>query len=122
MAIAPPPSATVRCRQIVGPDIEEVIALLTRGFPGRKRQFWMRGFERQADRPTPPNCPKFGYVLESDGVLVGVLLLLFTSVAAGAEAAVRCNLSSWYVDPAFRNYASLLASVALKHKGVTYIN
>jgi hypothetical protein len=36
--------------------------------------------------------------------------------------ATRCNLSSWYVDPAFRAYAPMLVSQALRHKNVTYLN
>jgi len=35
---------------------------------------------------------------------------------------MRCNLSSWYVEPAFRGYASLLAARALGHKTATYLN
>jgi hypothetical protein len=38
------------------------------------------------------------------------------------ETAVFCNLSSWYVDPAFRNYAALFASMSQKRKDVTYFN
>ena len=51
------------------------------------------------------------------------LLLLFTSFDVGRDKPeIRCNLSSWYVEPAFRSCASLLVSVALRHKGVTYMN
>ena len=53
---------------------------------------------------------------------VGVLLLLYTSRTDGGEAAIQCNLSSWYVDPAFRNYAPLLTKIAQRHKEVTYLN
>jgi hypothetical protein len=51
--------------------------------------------------------------------VVGVLILLF---AADATGAIRCNLSSWYVEPEFRGHASPLVFMALKHKGVTYFN
>ena len=40
----------------------------------------------------------------------------------GAETAIYCNLSSWYVEPAFRNYAPMLTKIAQKNKEVTYIN
>jgi hypothetical protein len=36
--------------------------------------------------------------------------------------AIHCNLLSWYVDPAFRNYAPLLTRVAQRHREVTYIS
>jgi hypothetical protein len=35
---------------------------------------------------------------------------------------MRCNVSSWYVEPAFRSHASLLISQAIKYKNVTYVN
>ena len=35
---------------------------------------------------------------------------------------MRCNVSSWYVEPAFRSHASLLISQAIKFKNVTYVN
>ncbi len=31
-------------------------------------------------------------------------------------------MSSWYVDPAYRNYAPLLTKIAQRHKDVTYLN
>jgi hypothetical protein len=41
---------------------------------------------------------------------------------AGGEAAIHCNLSSWYVEPAFRNYAPMLTSLAQRRKDVSYFN
>ena len=38
------------------------------------------------------------------------------------DGILRCNLSSWYVDPRFRIYASLMVKVALSHPGLTYTN
>ena len=38
------------------------------------------------------------------------------------ETSIFCNVSSWYVDPMFRNYAALLASMAQRRKDVTYFN
>ena len=40
----------------------------------------------------------------------------------GDRSATRCNLSSWYVEPAYRTYATLLVSQALHHRDVTYLN
>ena len=56
------------------------------------------------------------------GIIAGVLLLLYTSRGAGSETTIHCNLSSWYVDPAFRNYAALLTKIAQRNKEVTYLN
>jgi len=112
----------VRCREISDTDIDAIADLLTRGFVYRSREYWMRGLRRQAAREVPQGYPRLGYLLDNDGVAVGVLLLLYTSRIDGGEATIRCNLSSWYVDPAFRNYAPLLTTVAQRKKEVTYLN
>jgi len=82
----------------------------------------MQGLRRQAAREVPNGYPRFGYMLDNDGRAVGVLLLLYTSRISGSEATIQCNLSSWYVDPAFRNYAPLLTKIAQRNKDVTYLN
>jgi hypothetical protein len=82
----------------------------------------MQGLRRQAVREVPDGYPRFGYMLDNDGLPVGVLLLLYTSRSHGGETAIQCNLSSWYVEPAFRNYAPLLTKIAQRHKEVTYLN
>ena len=112
----------LRCREISETDLDAVADLLTRGFVGRSRHYWMQGLCRQAARQVPNGYPRFGYMLDNDGMPVGVLLLLYSSRMNGGETAVHCNLSSWYVDPAFRNYAPLLTKIAQKNKEVTYLN
>ena len=54
--------------------------------------------------------------------MVGVILLISSRVQTESGSATRCNVSSWYVEPAFRAYASLLVAKALAHKDVTYLN
>jgi hypothetical protein len=112
----------IRCREISATDLDAVAELLTRGFVGRSRDYWMQGLRRQAAREVPNGYPRFGYMLHSDGVPVGVLLLLYTTRINSGEPMIQCNLSSWYVEPAFRNYAPLLTSLAQKNKEVTYLN
>jgi hypothetical protein len=112
----------LRCREIAEADLDAVADLLTRGFVGRSRNYWMAGLQRQAAREVPASYPRFGYMLDHGGMPVGVLLLLYSSRTADGEAAIHCNLSSWYVEPAFRNYAPMLTKIAQKHKEVTYLN
>ena len=81
-----------------------------------------KALERLAKHPTPTGFPKYGYLLEADDSVVGVILLIFTTIGSGTESITRCNVSSWYVDPAFRMYATLLTLRALKQKDVTYLN
>lgn len=112
----------VRCRQIFIQDFDRVAELLSKGFEARSRSQWLDFLQRISRHPTPEPFPKFGYLLEADGSVVGVLLTIFTEMPGRDEAAVRCNLSSWYVEPGFRNYASLLTANAQKYSGVTYVN
>ncbi|MCK1623705.1 acyl-CoA acyltransferase [Bradyrhizobium sp. 147] len=112
----------VRCREITETDVEAIADLLTRGFIGRSRDYWIQGLRRQAFRTVPEGYPRFGYMLEDDGIPVGALLLIYTARQHGEEAAIQCNLSSWYVDPVYRNYAPLLTKIAQRHKDVTYLN
>jgi hypothetical protein len=112
----------IRCRQIGPGDLAAIVDLLVRGFPTRPRDYWKRGLERHAERPLAPGLPRFGYLLESDGIPVGVLLVLATSTEIGGRVVTRCNLSSWYVEPGFRSFGPLLMSVAVRLPDVTYVN
>jgi len=112
----------LRCREITEADLDAVADLLTRGFMGRSRDYWMSGLHRQATREVPDGYPRFGYMLDHDGLPVGILLLLYTARSSGGVSAIQCNLSSWYVEPAFRNYAPLLTRIAQRHNEVTYLN
>lgn len=108
-------------RQIREEDLDAVAALLGRGFPGRSVAAWREGLMRQAARSVPEGQPRFGYGLDEDGRIVGAVLLLF-SEPGGPGTGLRCNLSSWYVEPAFRVQAAPLLSFALKNAAVTYLN
>jgi hypothetical protein len=111
-----------RVREILESDLGAIGDLLTRGFVHRKREYWMRGLQRQGARSLPADTPRYGYLLEEQGTPVGCLLLIYTSKIIDGESAIFCNVSSWYVDPAFRNYAALFASMTQKRKDVTYFN
>ena len=112
----------IRCREIGEADLDSVADLLTRGFAGRSRDYWMQGLLRQAERDVPQGYPRFGYMLDHEGMPVGVLLLLYTLRPCDGELAIHCNLSSWYVEPSFRNYATMLTRIAQRHNEVTYFN
>src|SRR5215467_4004064 len=111
--------ASLRCREITDGDLARIIDLLSKGFPTRGRGYWARALERLAQRQAPPGFPRFGYMLEAGHGPVGVILLIFSTFSINGRSSVRCNLSSWYVDPAFRAQGPFLVSRALRHKGVT---
>ncbi len=112
----------IRCREIRPDDLDATVALLERGFPERTESYWRRGLARQSARALPAGYPVYGYLLEADGRPVGVLLTLYTATDFRTETTVRCNLSSWYVEPAFRSYATLLDRMPFRDPGVTLFN
>ena len=96
-------------------------SLLTRGFPDRPRDFWLKILLCLTNRPSFDGLPKYGFLLESESV-VGVILQIFSNRPSNGQNVVRCNVSSWYVEPSFRSYASLLVAKALSLPNVTYLN
>jgi hypothetical protein len=114
--------APAKSRRIEDKDLPAVAELLSRGFKFRPPAYWLRGLERQAQRPRPANYPTYGYLLESGGRVVGAILLFFTELQTPEGPAVRCNLSSWYVEPAFRSFGSMLVTSVIRDKSVTYFN
>jgi hypothetical protein len=112
----------IRCREIGTAYLDAVADLLARGFARRSRDYWMSGLRRSAVREVPEGFPRFGYMLDHEGTPVGVLLLIYTARDDGGGTSIRCNLSSWYVEPAYRTYAPMLTNVAQRHNHVTYVN
>ncbi len=111
----------VRRREITVADLPSVADLLDVGFPDRGHSYWRRALDALQGRAAPAGYPQFGYLLQSETGIVGVILLIFTQVD-GADGPVRCNISSWYVDPAYRLHAAPLINGALRFKTVTYLN
>jgi hypothetical protein len=116
------PAVKPRFREIQESDVEAIADLLTRGFVHRSRDYWMRGLRRQGARSLPQDAPRYGYLMENDGKPVGCLLLIYSTRMIDGQVTICCNVSSWYVDPEFRNHAALFASMTQKRKDVTYFN
>ena len=114
--------AGVQRKAIEEADLESVVALLRRGFRSRSRSYWVEGFRRQAQRPPVPGAPRFGYMLRSGAVPVGTILMSSAMVPERDTLIRRTNLSSWYVEPQFRNFGSLLVTTVLKGSDTTYTN
>lgn len=118
LAAPKPVTQQVRCRQIADADLGGLAVLLAEGFPATQTGYWIKGFNRFRDLPAIEGVPRFGYVLESENGIVGVILLI-SSVRRGQ---IFSNLSSWYVAPEYRAHSTALISMATKHKHVTYLN
>lgn len=112
----------IRCREIKPKDLHDVVNLLVSGFPERTRECWLTVIQVLAQHRTPEGFPRYGYLLECDEAVVGVSLLIFTSMSADGNSRVRCNICSWYVKPEFRSYASVVGFREQRPKDVTYFN
>jgi hypothetical protein len=121
MVNAGEPASNIRCRPIAQGDLDRLADLFKRGFGARRtRAFWQRALACLKERSVPEDVPRYGYVLENAGAPVGAILLIFA--ATPGDGSLRANVSSWYVEEAFRGYAPLLVSQALKRRDITYLN
>jgi hypothetical protein len=111
-------TARARCRQITDADLDGLADVLARGFPRSTPDYWHKGFARFRALPAIEGVPRFGYVLESESGIAGVILL----IPSKRGDKIFSNLSSWYVDPAWRTHSTMLISMATKLKHVTYVN
>ena len=117
------PSASIQARQISEADVPAAVALLKLGYGNaRTLEFWKDVFACLTRRSISPGFPRYGYVVECDGKLVGIMLLIFSTIGKDDEAKIRCCGSSVYVDPAFRLFAPLLTKKAHGFGDVTVLN
>ncbi len=107
------------CRQIRDDDLDAAVACLARGFPERTAAYWRRAFLRLRDRHVPEGRPRYGYVMMADDVAVGIVLLIY---ALTDEGSIRANVSSWFVDPAYRAFSGMLLAAPMRAKDVTFVN
>jgi hypothetical protein len=112
----------VRCRAITEDDLDQVAALLAKGFAGRSKGYWTQGLQRLRHRPVPDGLQRFGFALEADGHIAGTLLLIASTRMIEGRPASFANVAAWYVEPAYRGSAQLLVSVGLRNRDVTYLN
>jgi hypothetical protein len=108
-------------REILDSDFNSVIDLLALGFPNSRR-YWEVGFQRLRTRPAPSHMPRYGFLLEADGQPVGIILLISSFRHVGARQELFSNLSSWYVEPAYRTHATQLLRRALTNRQTTYLS
>ena len=110
-----------RARQIKDTDLDFLVQFFVRGL-GHNEAYFTRVLRELKNRDAPDGYPKYGYVLECDGVIVGAVLQIFAQMPPGSVPAVRCHVTSWHVEPQFRPLAALFFRKALTFPNVTYIN
>lgn len=112
----------VRCRQITEDDLEDILDLLCEGFIRQKRSHWLAALEILGSRTAQIGTPRYGYMLDSGGRAVGVLLMIFGAVCRDGTTTTRSNGSAWYVRPGFRTYASILVAQWRRSPADVYLN
>jgi hypothetical protein len=112
----------ISCREIAERDLSALAHLLARGFPRHTTGFWREVLGRLSTRRTPAGLPRYGFLLEANDTPVGIVLTLFKQGDAERGSPFQCNLSSWYVEPEFRCYASLLQPRGPAYRDVTFVN
>lgn len=105
-------------REITRADRPALEALLREGFAATGSGFWENALDVLERRASVEGLPRYGIVLEIDGALCGVMLMV--SQRRGEDK--LCNLSSWYVRDAHRGYAPFMFGHALKARDVTYLD
>jgi len=109
-------------RQIGERDLPQVATLLTESFPRRSRSYWETGLAKLGARPSLPGRPRYGYVIDDDGIR-GVLLAISSRHGKEGEEMTMTNISSWCVAPSHRGpAAATLYAHAASGSGVTYTN
>jgi hypothetical protein len=115
-------ASNVRLRLITSDDRENVVKLLVEGFARRNFVYWQQAWDRLVLLDKPDGFDPLGYVLEVNSAMVGIILILAAKSLSQASSNKRANLSSWYVKPEYRSYATMLLSRACKDKDVTFLN
>ena len=117
-ASAVPESRTAQLRLADSRDRDALADFLARVFPERTHAYWLTGLVRMIH--LLGESSGLGYVLEAEGRIVGALLTLKRPDQAEGEAVI--NLSSWYVEPAYRHLGMMLDKAATRDKATTYTN
>src|SRR5579883_459252 len=116
------PAQKIRIREITEEDHGPMAQYLAKSL-GYPAWAYFKIFKILKDHDTPAGFPKFGYALEAEGKIAGGIILVFSSARGADQApAVRCHVTAWCVDPAYRSFATMFAQKALRHKDVTYLN
>ncbi len=105
-------------REITAADLTVIPGLLSEGFPSTGPAFWDKALDVLSRRSPVEGMPRYGIVMEKDGDLLGVLLM----VSHRRAETTFCNLSSWYVRASHRGYAPFMFGHSLTAKDVTFLD
>jgi hypothetical protein len=83
-------------------NLEQAVAILARGFPGRPASFWKESLARLSAYRRATAGPPIGRLMKVEGKPVAVILTIASKHRAGGREHDVVNLSSWYVDEQYR--------------------
>ena len=99
--------------ETVGADAFEEVYPLLRNFQTNNPQITRERWQRLFACTWPVDEPARALVLRDGGRIVGVVCTLFSDRQIGRRRERRCNLNSWYVEPAYRAQSLELMAAAL---------
>lgn len=108
----------MKFRDITASDLPALSTLLSEGFVSTVPSVWDNALDVLSRRQPVAGMPRYGVVLESDGDLCGVMLM----ISQRRANTTFCNLSSWYVRGTHRGYAPFMFGHTLKAKDVTFLD
>ena len=117
-----PAVVAVRVREIRPPGFGRGDRPVDEGLLAVPALHWMSVIERLTTHQTPQGYPRYGYLVENDGTLVGVILMIFTARVLEGVTSVWCCGSSYYVEPQFRLYGPTMMKKAHRFREVTYFS
>jgi acetoacetyl-CoA synthetase len=98
-------------------DKAEVCRLLDEGFSKPARDMpWEYIFDHPWQCGTIPR----GFVLTRAGVIVGFIGMICAMRSAAGKSGPVCNLTAWFVRPAYRGWSAALLAAATSFEHLTY--
>ncbi|HJS86545.1 MAG TPA: acetoacetate--CoA ligase [Acetobacteraceae bacterium] len=107
-----------RIRPAGAQDVDALCAFLVDAFraAGIPAAAWRRLF----DYPWFGEKPDFGFVLVDGAEIVGFLGTVYARRQTRKGTGIVCNLTSWYIRPAYRGWGTALLAAALRDDSITY--
>lgn len=109
------PSQRIRYVPITAERWADALGLLVKGFD-QPAAFWTPALSAPAEGEDRGH----GLLMEAGGVPVGVMLWFPSRRIVDGVSQAFLNLSSWYVEDAFRPYAPMMLRQATKHRDLVY--
>jgi hypothetical protein len=112
---------SISIREIAPSDFQVLARFLGEGLGYQPARF-LRIFWAMEQIPLVAGFSKYGFVLETQGRIVGALLTIHSKIIHSIPEHVRCHLTGWYVLPEYTFYSTLLEKRATRGSNVSYIN